>query len=104
MKPIKQTVCIATEETKNQGYSVPEGFTGKYGYFFTDEELNEYIADIIRQSLENAVKNAYVEFIDLQTEELFDYTDILADDDISANVSKQSIMNAFNQTFKKLKL
>jgi hypothetical protein len=52
MTPIKQTVCIANEETKKKGYSVPEGFVGKYGFFFTPEQLNEYTANVIKETLE----------------------------------------------------
>lgn len=39
MTTTKQTVCIASDELKKEGYHVPVGFIGKYGYFFTPEEL-----------------------------------------------------------------
>ena len=59
MKPNKTTVCIATDETKNKGYKVPDGFIGKLGYFFTPEQLNEYTANVIKQALETAAERAY---------------------------------------------
>lgn len=42
----KQTVCIATDKLRNQGYNVPDGFTGKYGFFLTETELLELIWDL----------------------------------------------------------
>lgn len=85
MKPIEQTVCIATEETKNKGYNVPEGFTGKYGYFFTKQELNEYIANVIKQALETAA-----EIVENELEKDF--------------LTKESITNTFEQTYKKFEV
>jgi hypothetical protein len=46
MEQIKQqTVIIANEATKKIGYSVPEGFTGKMGYFFTEAQLRVLLED-----------------------------------------------------------
>lgn len=41
----QETIIRANEETKKKGYAVPEGFTGKIGYFFTQEELKKLLED-----------------------------------------------------------
>lgn len=64
------------------------------GYFFSATELNEYIAEIIKKSLEIASNSAELEFCgnpyDLE--------------DQSYCVSTDSIKNSFEETFKKLKI
>lgn len=101
----KETVCIATDETKKQGYNVPNGFIGKYGYFFTQEKLNEYTANVIKQALETAAENiGFVETTSkkLNSEEYKPF--ITADDDIIWTINKKSITNTFNEIFKKFKV
>ena len=44
------------------------------------------------QCLDLAAEGAYVRYIDLETNEEFDYTDIITDDGAGADVSKQSIL------------
>ena len=76
----------------------------KEGYFFTKEQLNEYTSNIIKQTLETAAERSYVEYIDLKTNETFDYTDVITDDGVGANVCKQSITNTFEEVYQKLKV
>lgn len=52
----------------------------------------------VKQALEAANKNAYVEFVNFQDNEIFDYSDVLNDDDIGANVNKDSILNAYPES------
>lgn len=49
----------------------------------------------VQEALIKASKNAYVEFIDLTNNEVFDYTDVITDDNVGANVNKNSILNAY---------
>lgn len=49
-KELVQTVIIATDKTKNKGYKVPEGFIGKLGIFFTQEEYNKHIKEVIEEA------------------------------------------------------
>lgn len=57
--------------------------------------LIEFTKLHVEAALEEASKNAYVEYIDLKTNEIFDYTDVITDDDVGANVNKSSILNAY---------
>ena len=49
----------------------------------------------VQEALKQAIEKAFVEYIDLETNEKFDYTDVLVDDNISADVNKDSILNAY---------
>jgi hypothetical protein len=49
----------------------------------------------VKEALKAASNNAYVEYIDLLTQEKFDYTDVITDDGVGADVNKQSILNAY---------
>ena len=49
----------------------------------------------VQEALKLASENSFVEYIDLETNEKFDYTDVLVDDNISADVNKDSILNAY---------
>ena len=42
--------------------------------------------------LQDAADNAYVEYVDLTSDEIFDYTDVMRDDDVAAQVNKESIL------------
>ena len=42
--------------------------------------------------LDLAVETAYVEYIDLTSDEIFDYTDVLIDYDVEAQINKNSIL------------
>ncbi len=95
MTPTKQTVCIATEETKKNGYNVPEGFIGKYGYFFTPEQLNQYTRNVIKQSLETAAEKA---------DSFIDAAAAYIEGNVWSEVDKESITNTFEQTYKKFEV
>ena len=49
----------------------------------------------VEKALKEASEKAFVEYIDLNTDEIFDYTDVITDDDVEANVNKDSILNAY---------
>ena len=49
----------------------------------------------VQESLKQASEKAFVEYIDLNTDEIFDYTDVITDDDVGVNVNKESILNAY---------
>lgn len=49
----------------------------------------------VKAALEAASDNAYVEYIDLHTNEIFDYTDVIFDANVGADVNKKSILNAY---------
>lgn len=95
---ILQTVCIATEETKKNGYNVPEGFIGKYGYFFTPEQLNKYTRNIIEQALETAAEK-----VDFEKENFVDINNLWDIKDTNV-IDKQSITNTFEETYKKFEV
>lgn len=50
----------------------------------------------VYEALKAASEKAYVEFIDLTNNQVFDYTDVITDDDVGANVNKDSILNAYS--------
>lgn len=103
----KETVCIATDETKKQGYNVPNGFIGKYGYFFNQEQLNEYTQNVIKESLEIASEKATMLHenwnigIDKGNKEIEFYRN---SDKNTITIDKQSITNSFNEIYEKLKV
>lgn len=75
------------------------------GYFFTPEQLNEYTANVIRQTLETAAEN--IGFIETTSEKLNseEYKPfITADDDTVWTIDKESITNTFEETYNKLKV
>ena len=49
----------------------------------------------VEAALKAASENAYVEYIDLDTNEIFDYTDVIFDANVGADVNKKSILNAY---------
>ena len=57
--------------------------------------LIEFAKMHVQEALKQASENSFVEYIDLETNEKFDYTDVLVDDNISADVNKDSILNAY---------
>jgi len=48
--------------------------------------------DAYNEALDDAVENATIEHIDLTSDEVFDYTDVLVDDDVEVRINKQSIL------------
>ena len=57
--------------------------------------LIEFAKMHVQEALKQASEKAFVEYIDLTTDEIFDYTDVITDDDVEANVNKYSILNAY---------
>ena len=57
-------------------------------FVFTVEQLNEYTANVIKDALNTAAENAYVDFEDYDKE----------------FVNKKSITNTFEETFKKFEV
>ena len=57
--------------------------------------LIEFAKMHVQEALKQASKKAFVEYIDLNTDEIFDYTDVMTDDDVGANVNKDSILNSY---------
>ena len=49
----------------------------------------------VQEALKQAIEKAFVEYIDLNTDEIFDYTDVMVDDDVEVNINKDSILNAY---------
>lgn len=106
MKPTKQTVYLPAK-VMNKGQkadlkSVVKGIPtpvirGEEGYFFTTEQLNEYTANVIKQSLETAAEkgicyiNGFIQHSDGRQE-------------TQCFLDKQSITNTFEETFNKLKV
>ena len=58
--------------------------------------LIEFAKMHVQEALKQASEKAFVEYIDLTTDEIFDYTDVITDDDVGANVNKESILNAYS--------
>lgn len=61
------------------------------GYFFTPEQLNQYTQDVIKQALETAAKDAFVEY---------EFKTLANNNGVNTN----SITNTFDETFKKFKV
>ena len=57
--------------------------------------MKDYAKFHVEAALKSASENAYVEYIDLNTNEIFDYTDVITDDNVRADVNKKSILNAY---------
>jgi hypothetical protein len=57
--------------------------------------MRDYAKLHVEEALKAASENAYVEYIDLNTNEIFDYTDVITDDNVGADVNKKSILNAY---------
>ena len=49
----------------------------------------------VEAALKSASEKAYVEYIDLETNEIFDYTDVITDDNVGADVNVKSILKAY---------
>ena len=58
--------------------------------------LIEFAKYHVQKALKQASEKAFVEYIDLNTDEIFDYTDVITDDNVGANVNKESILNAYS--------
>ena len=58
--------------------------------------LIEFAKMHVQEALKQASEKAFVEYIDLNTDEIFDYTDVITDDDVGVNVNKDSILNDYS--------
>lgn len=81
MTPIKQTVYLPVIAE----YPTDKRFDDKEGYFFTPEQLNQLLSDVIKQALENAAEKA----------------DLIETD---GDVDPKSITNTFEETYKKFEV
>lgn len=122
MTPIKQTVYLPVEEdTSDMSVTYWEECTHVAevkeveGYFFTQEQLNEYTSKVIKQALETAAERAcaLVKDHDLYIREYVgtEYSvniDMSEDSPLQYGCSvitdKQSITNTFEETFKKFEV
>ena len=57
--------------------------------------LIEFAKMHVQEALKQASEKGFIEYIDLNTDETFDYTDVITDDDVGVNVNKDSILNAY---------
>jgi hypothetical protein len=64
------------------------------GYFFTPEQLNQHIEDIIKDTLRVAAEKATMKLL------IDEENDIVQE----ANIDKESITDTFNQTYNKWKI
>lgn len=75
------------------------------GYFFTEDELNEYTANVIKVALDAAVAN--VGFVETTSEKLNaeGYKSfVTADDGTIFTIDSDAISVQFDETFKKFKI
>jgi len=97
MKPIKQTVYLPVngEQEKVVCNNYPDwmdiltSVIEEEGYFFTPEELNNYMQNIIKQTLETAADKALCDF---------------DEGGCTGFVDEESITNTFKKTFNKFKV
>ena len=68
---------------------------GGLGMYYVKEAMIEFAKMHVQEALKQASEKAFVEYIDLNTDEIFDYTDVITDDDVGVNVNKNSILNAY---------
>ena len=57
--------------------------------------LIEFAKMHVQEALKQASEKGFIEYIDLNTDGTFDYTDVITDDDVGVNVNKDSILNAY---------
>ena len=58
--------------------------------------LIEFAKMHVEEALKQASEKGFIEYIDLNTDETFDYTDVITDDDVEVNINKDSILNAYS--------
>lgn len=99
-KPILQTfyTVVKPAENINTGICVKYQHTGhkfplkeQKGIFFTQEEYNKHIKEVIENTLKNGAENAE---IDYEEEKTYDFT----------FVNKDSILNTSEETYLKYKI
>ena len=67
----------------------------RYDFLSKQELMIEFAKMHVQEALKQASEKAFVEYIDLNTDEIFDYTDVITDDDVEVNINKDSILNAY---------
>lgn len=70
--------------------------SGGLGMYYVREAMIEFAKIHVQEALKQASEKAFVEYIDLNTDEIFDYTDVITDDDVGVDVNKKSILNAYS--------
>lgn len=71
------------------------GETGKVDIEDAKQAIIEFAKLHVEAALKAASEKSYVEYIDLETKEVFDYTDVITDDGVGADVNKNSILNSY---------
>ena len=69
---------------------------GGLGMYYVKEAMIEFAKMHVQEALKQASEKGFIEYIDLNTDEIFDYTDVITDDDVGVNVNKESILNAYS--------
>lgn len=95
MSKIPTAKMYLEEHCDTQGSPKHNEFWADY---VTPDILINFAKFHVKAALKAASKKAYVEYIDLKTNEIFDYTDVITDDDVGASVNKESIINAYSLT------
>ena len=67
-----------------------------YDFLSKQELMIEFAKMHVQEALKQASEKAFVEYTDLETKEKFDYTDVINDDNVGADVNKDSILNAYS--------
>lgn len=109
MKPIKQTVYVPVNGNYTTAVCVfdfdswvrQETVVDQEGYLFTPQQLNEYTANVIKQTLETAAERAKLIKPDKfgTCESSIAYTEVG-----EVYISSKSITNTFEETFKKFEV
>ena len=77
-----------------ENYPLSYAFGG-LGMYYVREAMIEFAKMHVQEALKQASEKGFIEYIDLNTDETFDYTDVIADDDVGVNINKDSILNAY---------
>ena len=91
---------MTADEIIEKHYNMDKDEDGNKIFYFwsVKQAMIEFARIKVKQALEAASEKAYVEFVNFQDNEIFDYSDVLNDDDIGANVNKDSILNAYPES------
>lgn len=77
----------------------------KEGYFFTPKQLNEYTANVIKQTLETAAENVNADFEPMGwLAEQHISSPFIPGEDYEIGISRGSITELFDKIFKKFKV
>lgn len=88
---------MKTAEEFLKYFNEKEGNIDKLYYdSYVKKLMKEFAKMHVQEALKQVCEKAFVEYIDLNTDEIFDYTDVITDDDVGVNVNKESILNAYS--------